>query len=418
MRRGSLRLFLILLSLAGGSIAVGTFDNSVGVARAAPALTLVPDHGPCAVLNPPIVVRGSGFPPGLALDLTEQPADAPPRQAKGTVGHAIVGPDGTFTVRGPLGSCAPPVPDGTRFVIEAVDPTSPAAGGYLTVLASATFTKAASATLMLDPDHIPCDSPDGAVTARGSGFAPGTAIVVDAQIDSPEGVVAGRATVGDDGSFAVPLQLRGAIGCDRQYTLDVVPADATGPASPPILASATLIVTGSARQCFPETGKCVGGRFFAYWLAHGGLAINGYPIGDELDQQLADGQTYTVQYFERVRLEYHPENAAPYDMLLGQFGRHLHPADPPVAARDGATFFGATGHTVAPDLLAYWQAHGGLAQFGYPLSEEFQGQLEDGQTYTVQYFERARFERHDGNKPPYNVLLGQFGRRILAETGR
>ncbi|MFN8541869.1 MAG: hypothetical protein U0232_30875 [Thermomicrobiales bacterium] len=30
------------------------------------------------------------------------------------------------------------------------------------------------------------------------------------------------------------------------------------------------------------------------------------------------------------------ENPAPYDILLGQFGRALHPADAPVAAEPGA----------------------------------------------------------------------------------
>jgi hypothetical protein len=55
-------------------------------------------------------------------------------------------------------------------------------------------------------------------------------------------------------------------------------------------------------------------------------------------------------------------------------------------------------------------------QFGYPMTEEFEEQLEDGRTYTVQYFERARFERHPENPAPYTILLGQFGRRILAET--
>jgi hypothetical protein len=34
----------------------------------------------------------------------------------------------------------------------------------------------------------------------------------------------------------------------------------------------------------------------------------------------------------------------------------------------------------------------------------------------VQYFERARFEHHPENAPPYDVLLGQFGRSILAEA--
>ncbi|HEX5505772.1 MAG TPA: hypothetical protein VFW96_24355 [Thermomicrobiales bacterium] len=169
------------------------------------------------------------------------------------------------------------------------------------------------------------------------------------------------------------------------------------------------------QQCFPETGQCIQGRFLDYWAAHGGLAINGYPLTGEIQQQLEDGRTYTVQYFERVRMEYHPENADPqYQVLLGQFGRALHPADPPAAARPGEAYFAATGHNLGGGFLAYWRANGGLAQFGYPLTEEFTQYLEDGRPYTVQYFERARFEYHPENQPPYDVLLGQFGRRILA----
>jgi endo-1,4-beta-xylanase len=165
---------------------------------------------------------------------------------------------------------------------------------------------------------------------------------------------------------------------------------------------------------FPETGKCLGGRFAEYWQAHGGLAVNGLPLTDEFTEILEDGRPYTVQYFERVRLEYHPEAADPrYQVLLGQFGRLLHPADPPVPAVPGMTYFDATGHNVPPDFLAYWEANGGLAQFGFPLSEVFRETLEDGKEYEVQYFERARFERHPENAAPYNVLLGQFGRRIL-----
>jgi hypothetical protein len=34
----------------------------------------------------------------------------------------------------------------------------------------------------------------------------------------------------------------------------------------------------------------------------------------------------------------------------------------------------------------------------------------------VQYFERTRFEYHPENAPPYDILLGQCGRRILAEA--
>jgi hypothetical protein len=143
------------------------------------------------------------------------------------------------------------------------------------------------------------------------------------------------------------------------------------------------------------------------------LAINGYPISDQFTETLEDGKPYTVQYFERVRMELHPENPPPFDVLLGQFGRRIHPADPPVTPKPGARFFAETGHNLEGSFLAYWDSHGGLTQFGYPISEEFVETLEDSKPYTVQYFERARFEHHPENPPPFDVLLGQFGRRIL-----
>jgi len=134
-------------------------------------------------------------------------------------------------------------------------------------------------------------------------------------------------------------------------------------------------------------------------------------------ETLEDGKQYQVQWFERVRMEYHPEVADPqYQVLLGQFGRKIHPADPAVVATPGQRFFPDTGHNLGSDFLTYWMAQGGLTQFGYPLSEEMQETL-DGKTSTVQYTERARFERHPENQPPYTVLLGQFGRLLLNQGG-
>ncbi len=447
-----LRLLWILLSLVGGPLAVGTFGGPVGAARAAPALTLVPDHGPCAVLNPPTVVQGNGFPPGLAIDVTARRAEAPLNQPRAVIGRATVGVDGTFTLHGLLWGCAPQVPHGTQLVIEAVDPTPPADGGYLTVLARAIFTKTAAGS----PDAATEDAwaalrarvPVGAAVYRPTWLP--ARFRQPAEFSDRGGTLSVGYRSPDNGGlvFAIgggnsaepsgqePITVHGYAGyllhSDGSPPIQVTWGEAgTGYAvrgskdvtrDELLQIAASLAPVGAdgafAPQCFPETGKCATGRFLAYWLAHGGLALNGYPLGDELDQQLEDGNTYRVQYFERVRLELHPENPPPYDVLLGQFGRRFHPADPPVAPRDGATFFAATGHTVAPDLLAYWQARGGLAQFGYPLSEEFRETLEDGKTYTVQYFERARFERHPEHAPPDDILLGQFGRHILAEAGR
>jgi hypothetical protein len=76
-----------------------------------------------------------------------------------------------------------------------------------------------------------------------------------------------------------------------------------------------------AAQFFPETGKWLGGAFRQRWLSTGGVFVNGYPISDELQERAADGKTYWVQYFERARFEFHPENPAPYNVLLSLLGR-------------------------------------------------------------------------------------------------
>ena len=73
-----------------------------------------------------------------------------------------------------------------------------------------------------------------------------------------------------------------------------------------------------------------------------------------------------------------------------------------------------TGHTL--NLFSdWWQKQGGLAVFGYPLSEETQERnAADGKTYTVQYFERNRLEYHPEYKGTQNeVLLGLLGSEYL-----
>lgn len=183
------------------------------------------------------------------------------------------------------------------------------------------------------------------------------------------------------------------------------PAGTARSAEPPLL-----------KGCFRETGRCLEGRFYRYWLDHGGLANNGFPLSDPFIEELEDGKPYLVQYLERVRLEYHPENSPPYEILLGHFGRRLHRPDPPAASLAGATYFRETGHNLGGAFRDYWNRNGGLSQFGYPISEELNERLDDGQNHVVQYFERARFEKHPQNAPPYDILLGQFGRRILEQV--
>ncbi len=75
-------------------------------------------------------------------------------------------------------------------------------------------------------------------------------------------------------------------------------------------------------------------------------------------------------------------------------------------------YFPETGHWVGHGFLRYWERFGGLAVYGYPLTEEYQ----DPETgLTMQWFERARFEWHPGEWPErYDVLLGRLGAQLLA----
>lgn len=75
-------------------------------------------------------------------------------------------------------------------------------------------------------------------------------------------------------------------------------------------------------------------------------------------------------------------------------------------------YFAETGHNLLNGFLQFWNANGGLAQFGYPLTEEFtERNPADDRTYTVQYFERARFEWHPDTS---TVALGKIGQEVFA----
>lgn len=170
-------------------------------------------------------------------------------------------------------------------------------------------------------------------------------------------------------------------------------------------------------QTFPETGKTVCGRFLQYWQSHGGLAQQGLPISDALGEVSdVDGKTYTVQYFERAVFEYHPENQPPHDVLLSLLGAlrlkekygDIKPGTMPSGAN--VRHFEQTGASVGGGFLEYWLSHGGLEQQGYPISGEFQEVSElNGQSYLVQYFERAVFEYHPEDPAGSQVLLSQLG---------
>jgi hypothetical protein len=174
-----------------------------------------------------------------------------------------------------------------------------------------------------------------------------------------------------------------------------------------------MTATGMPTQTyFPETGHHLADELLEAWRATG-LMIIGYPISEAFRE---NGRV--VQYFERARLEVWPEHAGTQwgvqGSLLGNWvvrERRNEPAFlplPPGTVSDdpNRVIFQETGHSLAHGFKRYWEANGGLWQFGFPISEEF---TENGRT--VQYFERARFEWHPEHQgTQFEVLLGHLGR--------
>lgn len=198
--------------------------------------------------------------------------------------------------------------------------------------------------------------------------------------------------------------------------------------------SMTASAQGSSRTV---NNISVSGRFLDEWSKQGNeqnsVYVNGLPITPRRSEiSSEDGKSYETQWFERAKYEAHPENKAPYDVLFGRLGSSkaegrgsMDPAtgkvrnqadaafagiDRPSDVSDTKLWFPETRHTISGKVLEYWKKYGGLPQFGFPISEQFQEvSAADGKTYTVQYFERNRFELHPEKAAPYEVELGLLG---------
>lgn len=174
-----------------------------------------------------------------------------------------------------------------------------------------------------------------------------------------------------------------------------------------------LVSEGRVRY-FTQTAHFLRGAFLEYWETHGATPVLGLPITEPF---IENG--LTVQYLERARMEWHPEISSDptRSVLLTRLGAIMSEAvglnfQSLPAGSDTPTshFFAETGHNLANAFLSYWQRNGGLAVFGYPISEEFaEVNPTDGNTYSVQYFERNRFEWHPEREPQFNVQLGLLG---------
>ena len=180
------------------------------------------------------------------------------------------------------------------------------------------------------------------------------------------------------------------------------------PLTRPVIA---LNLPNGQSRYFEETGHNVHHGFLRYFEATGGVENAGLPLTEEFQH---NGRT--LQYFERVRLEYYPEYAGTrYEVQLGLLGdelttgRESFSTAAPFPSEPHHRYFTETNQGVHFGFLSFWESSGGLDRFGYPSSGEFR---EDGRT--VQYFQRARFE---WDPVAGQVRLGKIGSELLRRHG-
>ncbi|NWJ49182.1 MAG: hypothetical protein HXX08_25270, partial [Chloroflexi bacterium] len=147
-----------------------------------------------------------------------------------------------------------------------------------------------------------------------------------------------------------------------------------------LLIASNSILAAEGSRFFPETKHTVSGKFLDYWNSNGGLPTYGYPITDaQMETDPETGKTFLTQWFERHRLELHPENAGTkFEVLTGLLGKEINrtklTTEPdfqkatqlydPTFSKDQQWYFTETGHNLRFGFLKYWQDNGGLERFG------------------------------------------------------
>ena len=162
------------------------------------------------------------------------------------------------------------------------------------------------------------------------------------------------------------------------------------------------------------------GPFDQFWRANGGIRRFGLPL-----TEVFPSNGMAAQWFERALLIYNPANPEPYRVQLQDLGwlaasqRCTEAPFARVSSGANSQYFQATGHNLSGKFLTYWKASGGLALFGYPLSEPFSEKSQaNGLLYTVQYFEKAKMELHpEQTNSAYAVQLALLGAERLSSEG-
>ena len=80
----------------------------------------------------------------------------------------------------------------------------------------------------------------------------------------------------------------------------------------------------SGGRFFAETRQNVSDEFYEFWIDRGGERVFGLPISPAAEMvNPSDSKTYLTQWFERARMELHPEEPVGRQVILGALGTEL-----------------------------------------------------------------------------------------------
>jgi hypothetical protein len=169
------------------------------------------------------------------------------------------------------------------------------------------------------------------------------------------------------------------------------------------------IAQEDGRLYVPETGHWITNDFLAtYQSVSDPQSIFGYPITDAFINPTTQ---HVVQYFQRALFELHPENPPELRVEIKRLGEYLYKKGevlPMLSNSPACQYFPDTGHQVCYAFLEFFKDHGGIAQFGYPISDI---EIQEGRL--VQYFQRACFEWHPELTTGHRVVLANLGQRYF-----
>lgn len=150
-----------------------------------------------------------------------------------------------------------------------------------------------------------------------------------------------------------------------------------------LLSSALILTACNAvtAQAASSSYFDVDNEFRDFYNSKGGSAV----LGPTISPALIDNG-FKVQYFQNVRLEYHPDLPpnrrvvpSPLGLMFSDVARCIKPEE----VLPNALYFGC--HSVRKEVLIFFNKYGGIQFFGYPLSELY---LAEDQRL-IQNFERA-----------------------------